>query len=90
MSVLLDRAQGGGIKNVWVGEAGDVLERTREMAEQDPRMIFEMITQTDARGRMNRAIAAGECPDQPEEVGNVASRRAILMARVALLSRGPA
>jgi hypothetical protein len=87
LSVLLDHLQGGGIKNVWVGELGDVLERTKQMAQRDRRMIFEMITQTDARGRMNRAVAAGECPEQPEEVGNVASRRAILQARVALLSR---
>ena len=49
VSVLLDRTQGGGIKNVWVGESGDVLDRTREMAQQDPKMIFEMITQADAR-----------------------------------------
>jgi hypothetical protein len=92
LSVLLDHQQGGGVKNVWVGELGDVLERTRMMSELDPRMIFEMITRADARGRMNRAIAAGECPEQPEEVGNVASRRAILMVRVALLGRdeGPA
>ena len=85
VSVLLDRAQGGGIKNTWVGESGDVLDRTREMAEQDPKMIFEMITQADAGGRMHRAIAAGECPQRPEEVSNVASRRAILQARAALL-----
>jgi hypothetical protein len=85
VSVLLDRTQGGGIKNVWVGESGDVLDRTREMAQQDPKMIFEMITQADARARLNRAIAAGECPQRPEEVSNVASRRAILQARVAVL-----
>ena len=47
-------------------------------------MIFEMITQADARARMNRAIAAGECPQRPDEAGNVASRRAILQARVSL------
>jgi hypothetical protein len=85
VSVLLDRTQGGGIKNVWVGEAGDMLDRTREMSEQDPKMIFEMITQADARARLNRAVAAGECPQRPDEVGNVASRRAILQARMALL-----
>jgi len=85
VSVLLDRTQGGGIKNVWVGEAGDVLERTREMAELDPKMIFEMITQADAGVRMNRAIAAGECPQRPEEISSVASRRAILRARAARL-----
>lgn len=87
VSVLLDRDQGGGIKNVWVGAAEGVLERTREMSQRDPRMVFEMITQADARGRMDRAIAAGECPQQPDEVGNVASRRAIMLARVALLHR---
>jgi hypothetical protein len=87
LSVLLDRAEGGGIKNVWVGTAGDLLERTREMSEREPGMIFEMITQADARARMTRAIAAGECPRQPEEKSAVASTRAILRSRVALLSR---
>jgi hypothetical protein len=87
VSALLDRDQGGGIKNVWVGASEGVLERTREMSLNDPPMVFEMITQADARGRMDRAIAAGECPQQPDEVGNVASRRAILQARVDLLQR---
>jgi hypothetical protein len=87
VSVLLDHGQGGGIKNVWVGDAGDVLDRTRELSQQDPKMIFEMITQSDARARLDRAIAAGECPQQPEEVGNVASRWAILRARAGLLRR---
>jgi hypothetical protein len=87
VSVLLDHNQGGGIKNVWVGDAGDVLDRTRELSQQDPKMIFEMITQSDARARLDRAIAAGECPQQPEEIGNVASRWAILRARVGLLRR---
>jgi hypothetical protein len=87
VSVLLDREQGGGIRNIWVGPADGVLERTREMSLHDPVMVFEMITQADARGRMDRAIAAGECPQDPDEVGNVASRRAILTARVDLLHR---
>jgi hypothetical protein len=87
LSVLLDLTQGGGIKNVWVGDAEDVLDRTREMARQDPGMMFEMITEADARGRIDRAIAAGECPRQPEEVGNVASRRVMLRARAAVLRR---
>ncbi|HTS99130.1 MAG TPA: hypothetical protein VMI33_21185 [Streptosporangiaceae bacterium] len=88
VSVLLDRDQGGGIKNVWIGDSAGVLDRTRQMARQDPGMLFEMITQPDARARMERALAAGECPRQPEEAGNVASRRAILRARVALLAGG--
>jgi hypothetical protein len=87
VSVLLDREQGGGIRDIWVGASGDVLDRTREMSERDPKVIFEMITQADARARMDRAIAAGECPQRPDEAGNVASRRAIFLARVALLPR---
>jgi hypothetical protein len=36
---------------------------------------------------VERAIAAGECPAQPDEFSNVASTRAILRARAALLAR---
>ena len=87
VSVLLDHGEGGAIKDIWVGEAGDILDRTREMAELDPKMIFEMITQADARARLERAFAAGECPGDTAEASNVASRRAILRARMTLLRR---
>jgi hypothetical protein len=87
VSLLLDHGCGGGIKDVWVGDAGDVLERTRAMADEDPRMVFEMISPANARTRALRAIAAGECPSQPDEIGNVSSTRAIMRARVALLPR---
>jgi hypothetical protein len=87
VSVLLDRDEGGGIKNVWVGDAAGLLDRTRTMSKQNSGMIFEMITQADARGRMDRAIAAGECPEQPQERAAIASTRAILRARVALMKR---
>lgn len=87
VSVLLDRTQGGGIKNVSVGDSEGLLDRTRKVSADTPGMVFEMITQADARGRMDRAIAAGECPRQPEEKAAVASTRAILRTRVVLLSR---
>ena len=86
VSLLLDHSCGGGIKNVWVGDAGDVLARTREMAAGDPSMTFEMISPAAARVKVDRAIAAGECPVQPDEFSNVASTRAILRARAALLA----
>jgi hypothetical protein len=87
VSVLLDHDEGGAIKDIWVGEAGDILDRTREMAQQDPKMLFEMITQADARARLDRAFAAGECPEHQAEESNVASRRAILRTRMSLLHR---
>jgi hypothetical protein len=85
VSVLLDHAQGGGIKNVWIGDSGDLLDRTKKLSQEDPGMRFTMITQSDARARMDRAIAAGECPQSPDETARVASTRALLGSRVALL-----
>lgn len=85
VSVLIDNGQGGAIQDVWIGDSGDVLERTRQMSVQDPQMTFELITPQAARARMDRAFAAGECPRQPAELSNVASRRAVLRARIALL-----
>jgi hypothetical protein len=87
VSVLLDRAQGGGIKNVWIGESSDLLDRTRKLSQEDPGMRFQMITQSEARTRMDRAIAAGECPQRQDETASVASTRALLRSRVSLLPR---
>lgn len=89
VSVLIDNSQGGAVQDVWIGDSGDVLERTRQMSVQDPDMVFGMISPQQARTRMDQAFAAGECPRQSQEIGNVASRRAILRARVALLPREP-
>ena len=88
VSVLVDHHRGGGrIKDVWVGDAENVLARARAMSQLDPKIAFEMIGPADARARLERAIIAGECPQQPEETANVASARAILRARVAHLPR---
>ena len=87
VSVLIDHRRGGRIKDVWVGDAENVLARARAITRQDPKLVFEMISAANARARLERAIAAGECPQQPEEAANVASARAILRARVALLPR---
>ena len=64
-----------------------MLARTKDMADEDPSMVFEMISPAEARTKVERAIAAGECPVQPDEFSNVASTRAILRARAALLAR---
>jgi hypothetical protein len=85
VSVLVDHRRGGRIRDVWVGEAKNVLARATAMSQQDPKLAFTMISAADARTRLDRAIAAGECPRLPEDAANVASARAILRARVALL-----
>lgn len=87
VSVLIDHRRGGRIKDVWVGEAENVLSRARAMSQLDPKIAFAMISPASARARLERAVIAGECPQQPEETANVASARAILRARVAHLPR---
>jgi hypothetical protein len=85
VSVLLDHSCGGGIKNVWVGEAGDVLARTKALASEDSGMVFEMISPAAAGAAIRRAEGAGECPANAEEISNLASARAIVRSRAALL-----
>ncbi len=85
VSVLIDNGVHGGIKDAWVGAAAHVLTRTRALARRYPKIIFEMIDPVDARTRVERAIAAGECPEQPEEIEDVSAYRALLHARVVLL-----
>jgi hypothetical protein len=87
VSVLVDHRRGGRIKDVWVGEAENVLVRARAMSQRDPQIAFTMISPGTARARVERAVIAGECPQQHEEAANVASARAILRARVAHLPR---
>jgi len=40
----------------------------------------------DARLRLERAISAGECPQQPDQVDGVVAHRALLRARLDLLT----
>jgi hypothetical protein len=86
VSVLIDHALGGRIKDAWVGDARELLAKTRAVAKRDPTLVFDMIDVADARGRLERAVAAGECPEQADQVEDVAAHRALLRARLELLN----
>jgi hypothetical protein len=62
MSVLIDHGQGGKIKDAWVDDAAGLLDKTWFAASGDPLIVFEEIEPADARERLARAVAAGECP----------------------------
>jgi hypothetical protein len=47
--------------------------------------VFETIDVADAGRRLARAVAAGECPEQPDQVDDVVAHRALVHARLALL-----
>jgi hypothetical protein len=51
-------------------------------------MLFEMIDPADAFRRLQRAVSAGECPEQPDQVDDVVAHRALLRARLELAT-GP-
>ena len=52
-------------------------------------VLFEMIDPADAFRRLQRAVTAGECPEQPDQVDDVVAHRALLRARLELAT-GPA
>src|SRR5215469_11984977 len=81
LSVLIDHGHGGRIKDVWVGDADGLLDKTWLAAENDPLVVFETIEPDDARGRLEQAISAGESPDKPDQADDLTAHRALLHAR---------
>jgi hypothetical protein len=86
MSVLIDHGKGGQLKDVWVGEAAGLLDKTFMAAESDPLVVFEAIGAADARERLARAIGAGESPEKPDQAADLTAHRAFLHARMRLLA----
>jgi hypothetical protein len=90
LSVLVDHNKGGKIRDVWVGGADGLLDKTWLAAENDPGVVFEKMDAAEAAQRLRRAIAAGEAPSKPDEVDDVTAHRALLHSRLSLLeSRHP-
>jgi hypothetical protein len=85
LSVLIDHNKGGKIKDAWVDDAAGMLDKTWLAAENDPLVIFEPIEPGDARDRLTKALAAGECPVKPDEADDLTAHRALLHARVRFL-----
>jgi hypothetical protein len=93
LSVLIDHGRGGKIKDAWVDDADGLLDKTWLAADNDPLIVFEEIAPADARMRLARAVAAGECPSKPDETDDLIAHRALLHARLRYLAAeepGPA
>ena len=86
LSVLIDHGNGGGLKDVWVGDADGLLDKTWLAAEADPLVVFEIIDPANAGERLEQAISAGEHPDKPDQADDLTAHRALLHARVRLLA----
>jgi hypothetical protein len=86
VSVLIDHGRGGRIRDTWVTKGSGLRDDTEREAGRDPRVVFEMIDAATARLRLERAISAGECPEQPDQVDDVVAHRALLRTRLDLLA----
>jgi hypothetical protein len=86
VSVLIDHRRGGKIRDAWVAKgAAGLRAETEQAAHDDPMVVFETIDAADAGRRLARAVAAGECPEQPDQVDDVVAHRALVHARLELL-----
>lgn len=90
VSVLIDHSRGGKIKDVWVTKEDGQLLATELAAGSDPLVVFELIDADDARRRLEAALNAGECPEQPDQADDIAAHRALLHARLTQLTTPPA
>ncbi len=86
LCVLIDHGHGGKIRDAWVAKTAELRAETAKAAGSDPLVVFEMIDAADAFRRLGRAISAGECPEQPDQVDDVVAHRALLRARLELLA----
>ncbi len=86
VSVLIDHGRGGKIKDAWVAKGAGLRADTEQAAGHDPLVMFEAMDVAEARVRLERAINAGECPEQPDQVDDVVAHRALLRARLDLLT----
>jgi hypothetical protein len=86
LSVLIDHGRGGKIKDIWVSDATGLLDQTFMAAQADPRVLFEELSPVVAHDRLERAIGAGEAPEQPDQRDDIAAHRALLYARMSLLA----
>jgi hypothetical protein len=89
VSVLIDHGRGGKIKDAWVVKDAGLRADTEQAAGKDPLVLFEMIGPADAGRRLGRAVTVGECPQQPDQVDDVVAHRALLRARLDLLTAQP-
>ncbi len=85
VSVLIDHGRGGKIRDAWVAKGAGLRAETEQAAHDDPLVAFDTIDAADAGRRLARAVAAGECPEQPDQVDDVVAHRALVHARLELL-----
>jgi hypothetical protein len=83
-SVLIDHSRGGKVKDIWVGDAAGLLDKTKQASAADPNVVFESLPVDEALSRLRDAVRAGESPQDPDQRDSVSAHRALLAARLEL------
>jgi hypothetical protein len=88
--VLIDHGLGGGIKDAWVAEGRDargLRDRIAASMAAEPTAIFEDLTEAEALDGLRAALAAPPCPEQPDQIEDVAKHLYLVQARAQQLAR---
>ena len=86
-SVLIDHALGGGVKDCWVAQGKRARALRAVMAQRagDPDANFEDLEMEHAHHLLSTALRSQPCPEQEDQIRDVASYLPVVSARVALL-----
>jgi len=84
ISVLVDHASGGTLKDAWLTKDDNQLLAAELTAGADPRIVFELLDPPQAAARIRQAVSAGERPEQPDQADDLTAHRSLLHARLAL------
>lgn len=82
ISVLIDHAHGGKVKDVWLTKGDDRLLATELAAGSDPRVEFGLLDPRQAADRIRQALATGERPEERDQADDITAHRALLRVRL--------
>ncbi len=87
-SVLIDHPLGGGVKDCWIAEGKRARGLRGSMAQEmagKPATYFEDLGMGRTRDVLATALRSQPCPEQPDQIRDVAFYLPLVTARVALL-----
>jgi hypothetical protein len=82
--VLIDHRMGGGIKDCWAADEPDRIRDQVEGLAAEDGMFVEDLTWSRARALLREALSRPDCPEQDDQVQDVALSRGLLLARLEL------
>jgi hypothetical protein len=88
LMVLIDHQLGGGIKDCWVAEGRDARAMRTTLATQlagEPGVVFEDVETATAANLLRDALACPPCPEQDDQIEDVAIHLYLVRSRTELL-----